>query len=435
VIVEAHAKPHAKQGWLYRFAHFPRRTFLRRALFQMHLWAGIGIGLLATVACVSGSAIVYKHALETHLTPSLYRTVPAPRASADTLIEHARALHPGWTLDYIDTGESDRPLHAQSPPEPPEPWIFYLAPPGAEPFDRDITAFLDPATGRLLGQRTRSTALHPATAIDWIAELHYRLLAGDTGLIVNGIGALLLFVLCVSGIIIWWPGRRHWRSHLKIHWHARWPRLNWDLHNVIGFWIALPLAIVALTGAFFCFYVPAATTMVLLLGGNVTQARQLLSSPQSTIRATAPVAIEPLLKTSLAAHPDCALQGITPAASATSAVLIRLAPPHTEDRGDYVQLAFDQYSGKFLSDIDSRRVGLPMRVVFFMGPLHFGAFAGHWSKIAWILVGLSPGLLFFTGFVMWWRRVISRRNTNVRSDTRTYRPQPKTKLQDSVPSR
>jgi uncharacterized iron-regulated membrane protein len=403
VTVETQAKQRVEKGWLrgwpHRFAHHPRRTFLRRALFQIHLWAGIGIGLLATVACVSGSAIVYKHSLETHLTPSLYRTTLASRASADALIEHARALHPGWTLEYIDTGESDTPRHA------PEPWIFYLAPPGAEPFDRDITAYLDPATGRLLGQLQRSTARHPATWIDWIAELHYRLLAGDTGTVVNGIGALLLVVLCVSGIVIWWPGRRHWRSHLKIHWHGRWPRLNWDLHNVIGFWITLPLAVVAITGAFFCFYVPAATAMVLLLGGNVTQVRQLLASPQSTVRAAAPVAIEPLLKTSIATHPGCGLRGITPASSPTGAILVRLSPPHAEDRGDYVQLAFDQYSGKILSNIDSRRFGFAMRAVLFMGPLHFGTFAGHWSKIAWILVGLSPGLLFITGFIMWWRRI------------------------------
>ena len=278
-------------------------------------------------------------------------------------------------------------------------------PPGAEPFDRDVTAYLDPSTGRLLGQMQRSTALHPAIAIDWIAELHYRLLGGNIGGVVNGIGALLLFVLCVTGIFIWWPGRRHWRSRLKIHWHARWPRLNWDLHNVVGFWIALPLAVEALSGAFFCFYAPAATTMVMLLGGNVAQARQLLVPPQSMMKAVAPARIEPLLRMSLAAHPECTLAGITLPTSETGAVLFRLAPPHAEDRGDYVQLAFDQYSGKLLNEIDSRRLGLPIRAVLFMGPLHFGSFSGQWSKITWIVVGLTPGLLFFTGFIMWVRRI------------------------------
>lgn len=402
----------AKPGWLHTFAHFPRRTSLRRALFQIHLWAGIGVGLIATVACFTGSAIVYKHSLETHLNPELFRTEAAPRASADALIARARALHPGWTLEYISTGRTRSELGSQQSSNSQasrEPWIFYLAPPGAVPFDRDITAYLDPASGRLLGQMQRSTALHPATAIDWIAEMHYRLLGGETGEVVNGIGALMLFVLCVTGVAIWWPGRRHWRSHLKIHWHARWPRLNWDLHNVVGLWIALPLAIEALTGAFFCFYVPAATTMVTLLGGNAAQVRQLLRSPQSTVRNAAPVPIETLLRAALAAHPKCVLTGITPATMRAGAVLFRLAPRHAEDRGDYVQLAFDQYSGAILSDVDSRRLVFPLRVVLFMGPLHFGTFAGHWSKIGWIVAGLTPGLLFFTGFIMWWRRIMRKR--------------------------
>jgi uncharacterized iron-regulated membrane protein len=47
----------------------------------------------------------------------------------------------------------------------------------------------------------------------------------------------------------------------------------------VGFWIALALAVEALSGAFFCFYAPAATTLVMLLGGNVAQARQLLVPP------------------------------------------------------------------------------------------------------------------------------------------------------------
>lgn len=387
---------------LWRLAHRPRETLLRRALFQIHLWAGIAVGLLATVVGISGSAIVYKHGLEKCLTPALYQTTNAQRLSADTLMARAKALHPGWKIEYIATEEA-------SPSETPDPWIVYLAPPGSKPFEDDALVYLDPGTGRLLGETHRSTALHPASFVDWIAELHYSLFAGDTGLVVNGIGAALLFVLCVSGIIIWWPGRKHWRSHLKIHWRARWPRFNWDLHNVIGFWSTLPLSIEALTGALFCFYVPAATLLVTLLGGSANQVKQLFSAPESSASHAVPVAIEPMVAASLAAHPDASLYGITPASTPSGSVLVRLAPPHAEDRGDFILLAFDQYSGRVLRDLDSRQQGLAMRIMLFMGPLHFGAFAGHWSRIAWIFLGFTPGVLFLSGFMMWWRRVPARR--------------------------
>jgi len=94
--------------------------------------------------------------------------------------------------------------------------------------------------------------------------------------------------------------------------------------------------------------------------------------------------------------------------SASDSFTVQLDPPRAEDRGDYVQLVFDRYSGRVLSDMDSRRESFGIRAVNFIRPLHFGTFAGHWSRVAWIAVGLIPGILFFTGFVMWWRRVAVR---------------------------
>jgi len=44
------------QRWLKQ----PQRTFLRRALFQIHLWTGLIIGLYVVAVCVSGSAIVFR---------------------------------------------------------------------------------------------------------------------------------------------------------------------------------------------------------------------------------------------------------------------------------------------------------------------------------------------------------------------------------------
>ncbi len=38
--------------------------------------------------------------------------------------------------------------------------------------------------------------------------------------------------------------------------------------------------------------------------------------------------------------------------------------------------------------------------------LHDGTFAGLWSEWIWFLIGLTPVLLFVTGFIMWWNRVV-----------------------------
>jgi uncharacterized iron-regulated membrane protein len=103
------------------------------------------------------------------------------------------------------------------------------------------------------------------------------------------------------------------------------------------------------------------------------------------------------------------LRGIAIPQTPTDPIVLQLNPPHADDRGQYVQVAFDRYNGQLLSDIDSRNQSLAIRIVLFIRPLHFGTFAGQLSKVLWIVVGFIPGILFFTGFVMWWRRVIKQR--------------------------
>ncbi|MEH2286520.1 PepSY-associated TM helix domain-containing protein [Nostoc sp.] len=36
--------------------------------------------------------------------------------------------------------------------------------------------------------------------------------------------------------------------------------------------------------------------------------------------------------------------------------------------------------------------------------MHFGTFGGLPTRILYVFVGLSPLILFITGFVMWWYR-------------------------------
>jgi uncharacterized iron-regulated membrane protein len=41
--------------------------------------------------------------------------------------------------------------------------------------------------------------------------------------------------------------------------------------------------------------------------------------------------------------------------------------------------------------------------------LHFGRFGGLHIRFLWVLLGLLPAVLFATGFVLWWTRVVRRR--------------------------
>jgi uncharacterized iron-regulated membrane protein len=388
------ARSAARGPWLAGYWTHPRKTWLRRALFQIHLWCGIAVGIIATVVGISGSAIVYKDSLDRVITPAMFRTHSGPRLSTDALMAKASATHPDWPVSYVAVGQSN--------PNTPNPWVFYLVP--QTPGSALQLVYVDPANGAILGETGESSGL-----MNWLADLHFRLLGGSTGTVVNGIGAALLSVLSISGIFLWWPGRSRLGGSLTINMRARWPRLNWDLHNVFGFWSVIPLGIEGITGVYYCFFVPLSAVLVVLLGGSLHRWHEMSSPPRSTVVQDKPPApIETLLQQGLRMHTDCTLRGIALPVSPTDPVTVQLDPPHAEDRGDYVQVAFDRYSGRVLSDMDSKQESFAIRAVNFIRPLHFGTFAGHFSRIAWIVVGLTPGLLFFTGFIMWWRRVPGR---------------------------
>lgn len=383
---------------LATFWRYPRRSWLRRALLLVHLWSGISVGIIATLVGVSGSAIIYKDSLDKVLTPGLFMTTSgAKRLTADQILHATHAAHPGWSISYASIQQKPNAQH-------PEPWVFYLVPPAGAGTTRLTLAYFDPATGRELG-----TIGEASGVMNWLAELHFELLGGPTGRTFNGIGAFLLLLLCLTGLVIWWPGRNRLRSGFKIQWRARWLRLNWDVHSVFGFWASIPLAIEAFTGAYYCFFVPMAAALVFLFGGDVHRWQEMSIPPQSTVVAgKESAAIEPLVQEALQRHPDCILRGLALPLRLSDSVSVQLDPPHAESRGEYAQVVFDRYSGKILSDIDSRKQSLAIRMVLFIRPLHFGTFAGHWSRIAWIIVGIMPGLLFFSGFIMWWRRVPGR---------------------------
>jgi uncharacterized iron-regulated membrane protein len=101
-------------------------------------------------------------------------------------------------------------------------------------------------TGSLIVFRNE-LASRPA---EWLVRLHRWAVVGSTGPTVNAVGALSLLALSLSGAVIWWPGRAHWRRSLAVEWRARWPRLTWDAHSALGFWFLIVVTMWSVSGLY-----------------------------------------------------------------------------------------------------------------------------------------------------------------------------------------
>jgi uncharacterized iron-regulated membrane protein len=94
--------------------------------------------------------------------------------------------------------------------------------------------FMMSVSGSIIVYRTQLFEL--GFSVERIVDLHANLLGGSSGRLVNGVGAILLTVLCLTGAVIWWPGTTFWRRSLRVEWRAHFARINWDVHSALGFW-------------------------------------------------------------------------------------------------------------------------------------------------------------------------------------------------------
>ncbi len=88
-------------------------------------------------------------------------------------------------------------------------------------------------------------------SINWLVNLHENLFAGTNGRLANGVGAICLTSLCLTGAIIWWPGVKNWRRSLTVSWSAHFARINWDLHSALGFWCFVFILMWGISGIYF----------------------------------------------------------------------------------------------------------------------------------------------------------------------------------------
>jgi uncharacterized iron-regulated membrane protein len=83
-----------------RWVRQPQRVWLRRALFQIHLWTGLALGLYVVMLSVTGSALVYRNELDRFFaTPRPTFDPKATRLTTEQLQAKAESLYPELLLE------------------------------------------------------------------------------------------------------------------------------------------------------------------------------------------------------------------------------------------------------------------------------------------------------------------------------------------------
>jgi uncharacterized iron-regulated membrane protein len=190
---------------------------------------------------------------------------------------------------------------------------------------------------------------------------------------------------CLTGLWLWWPTVGNWLRGLRWRRHRN---LDTNLHHLFGFWIALPLFVLSLSGAWISFpqFFGAFGGGSALRGGP-DRAALARARPLETTRLTVDTAV----------------------ASAQAAVpgdLRQITWPTDLKPGWTIAFAANTQPSVTVADSSGATTVAPMPredIARLMRRIHDGTRMGVlWQSILFV-GGLLPALLAITGIVMWWR--------------------------------
>ena len=219
---------------------------LRTVLFWLHLVCGVAAGVVIFIMSVTGALLTYQRQITAWADTRGYHIEPASeRLAADALLASVAASRPELS-----------PTAVLLRAEPTKPASLTI---GA---GRQL--FVDPYTGAVLGEGNgQGVRAFFRVIVEWHRYVAASGASRPLGRAVTGASNLAFLFIVVSGLFLWWPRSWKWAAIRSVSWfkgglQGKARDFNW--HNTIGFWSAIPLAIIVAGGVVISY--PWATALV-----------------------------------------------------------------------------------------------------------------------------------------------------------------------------
>lgn len=355
---------------------------LRKFFAKLHLILGLGIGLLFFIIVGSGAIYTWQ-----------------PEFSRVAFHQHVEKQE----LPFISISDIKNTLH-KSFPEGDFRTAFYrdqesaievlLYAPGTY-----CHAYINPYTAELIHLQDMNQG--------WISKLknlHRNLLLGPPGREVVHWITLAAMLMLISGLVIWWPiSGKPGKNKFTINWSASPKKLNYDLHNILGFYATWVLIFIVGTGIYWGFAALKNSIKEVSGENKITWEKPVSRISDTGQNPNMDGILDRLIKEYQTKF---------------SAANVRISIPHQED--DPIQLSVI-HRGKGLHTIDyyyhDRYSGEPIEGNFQNGlsedrstfntidglayEIHFGSVLGLPGRILAFLASLIGASLPITGFIVW----------------------------------
>ncbi|MEN7551572.1 PepSY-associated TM helix domain-containing protein [Rapidithrix thailandica] len=370
----------------------------KKLVGKLHLWLGLGSGLVVFIVSITGCIYVFSQEIHQFVDREV---LEVPASSSGTRLP-ASVL---WEKAAQALGE-DRPIGwASQYRDPKASWSYSTYQPNPEALtyfgalEKYESVYLDPYTGEVLGFID-----HKYDFFNIVKFLHWSLLLNTPyGQPIVGWSTFIFVILLISGMILWWPKNKKARKQrFTVKWNARWRRVNYDLHNVLGFYIASMALILAFTGMVWAFtwfkglvYVAASGTT------TPPDMSQAVSTP-----LTSPVSSNPMdlsMEQVWKIYPEAYCARLYMPADSTGIIMARVQQlPGVYYKSSEMQ--FDQYSAELLKHRRHEDKNTGEKLITANYDIHVGAILGIPGKILAFFASLICASLPVSGFMIWWGR-------------------------------
>lgn len=207
----------------------PRR--IRQIIFWLHLAVGVAAGSIVLVMAVTGVLLAFER--------QIIEAADGHKVQPDARRLPIRELH----IRLLEHHPDARPTGVLLRSDPTAAVVFQVG--------REKRLFVDPYSGEFLGTGSPGVRefFHGVTGLHrWLA---LKGASRETGKAVTGAAALGFLFLIVSGLFLWLPKRwtrRGVRAVATIQPRLKGRARDWNWHNTLGMWCALPLIVTTTTG-------------------------------------------------------------------------------------------------------------------------------------------------------------------------------------------
>jgi uncharacterized iron-regulated membrane protein len=372
---------------------------IRKTFKKIHLWLGLLSALILTIVCLSGTLYIFKQETLEVLNHDAFNITPV-----------SKGIAPENLISRIESQTGNKVTSVTIPEEQDKAWTFNVKTKG---YHHGQNYLVNPHSGDITSYNT----LKGAAFFSVLIRLHrWLLLDTSIGRPIVGWSSIIMSLLIISGLIIWLPRKiRYWKKGLPVRFSKNTKRLIYELHKGLGFYAAVFILLMSLTGPFWSFsWYREGTRKIMNIEmperkqGEKTPLKNLNEVQGNLQNTPKKYSLEQYLSIAEKVFPYNGTYSIyIPKQQACSILVEKNKTGFFASFGtDKVEI--DTKSGDTLSVSRFADNPLNFKILYSIKALHTGSIFSLFSKILYFIAGLIASSLPLTGVLIWMNRKMKK---------------------------